>query len=101
MASSSASKRIIRAALIGLVLISIFLIPGGSGKAEWPQFWYLQPLLIVPLAGAFAGFLHHQFYKFWEKMNWNKLVLWILLFFVYFIGYWLGSVLGLNGTYWN
>jgi hypothetical protein len=88
-------------ALIGLILISAFLITAGEPKPEWSKFWRIRPLIIVPLAcacgGAFSYFMHHITYP----GGWKRVLGIILSAIIFIIGLWLGTVLGLAGTYWN
>lgn len=87
-------------AVPAFLLIGLFLISAGEGNPEWPSFWMLRPLVVVPMAGAMGGaffyILQHVRYMTGIK------ILAILLGIVgYIISVWLGTVLGLDGTYWN
>ncbi len=93
-----------RAALIGgaigLIIISLFLIGCGGGKAEWSRWWMLRPLLIVPLATATGG-LVFMFLNRLAVMSAWRVVLTILGGLIFIISLWFGSVLGLVGYYWH
>ncbi|HLA55526.1 MAG TPA: hypothetical protein VK623_05480 [Flavobacterium sp.] len=95
-------KRMLLGAGIALILIVIFLLPVKNPNPEWGKFWMIQPLVIVPLAGAAGG----AFYYFIDHYlgcqgGWRKASATILSLIVYIIGLWLGTVLGLAGTLWN
>lgn len=96
---------LVRRALIGagiaLALISLFLSGVNNPKPEWPQFWYLRPLIIVPLAGATGGICYHLKDFVNQFLGWNKAVVTVLAVLVYIVGLWMGTVLGLDGTLWD
>lgn len=98
---ASLAKRMLQGAAIGLILISLFLLSAGEPNPSWPKFWMIKPLIIVPIAGAMGG----VFYYFMDHLRYQggwKTVLAVLLSLIgYIIALWLGTVLGLNGTYWN
>lgn len=97
----SLTKPILIGAGIGLLLISLFLSGTGEPNPEWGKFWMIRPLIIVPLAGAMGG----VFYYFMNQLAYsgalNKTIAVILSLIVFLIGLWLGTVLGLAGTYWH
>ncbi|MES2650715.1 MAG: potassium transporter KefB [Bacteroidota bacterium] len=99
--SGSLTKRMIQGAIIGLVLISAFLISTGSGKPEWGNWWMIKPLLMQPFAGAVGGAVYYYFDEIRFKGGWNRIIADILSLVIFIVGMWMGSVLGLNGTYWN
>ncbi len=88
-------------AMIGLILIGLFLLGAGEPNPEWPRFWRIRPLVIVPLAGAMGG----AFYALLSGMRawggWMKIVAYIIGLIGFLIALWMGTVLGLDGTYWN
>lgn len=88
-------------AAIGLSLISLFLLSAGEGNPEWGSFWMIQPLIVVPLAGAMGGLCHHFILHFRSLVGANKAIAIFISLVVYVIGLWLGTVLGLAGTMWN
>ena len=94
-------KRMLVGASIGLALISFFLFSTGESNPEWGKLWMIKPLLIVPLAGATGAAFFHLMDPFRYKGGWQKIIATALALIVFIIGLWLGSVLGLNGTYWN
>ena len=88
-------------AVIGLILISVFLMGADDPNPEWPKSWILRPLVFVPLAGAMGG-LFLYFMEYLTQRGSQKRILAIILgVIVYIIGLFLGIVLGLDGTYWD
>jgi hypothetical protein len=99
--SSSLWKRILWGGGIAFLLISFFLLGAGEPNPAWPKFWWIQPLVVVPLAGATGGLFYHLMDRFRSQGGWKKAVATIVSILVYIIGLWLGTVLGLNGTMWD
>jgi hypothetical protein len=97
----SLSKRIVVGAGIGLVLISFFLITAGEPNPAWGKLWRIRPLILVPFAGAIGGLCNYFIIRFHNQFGVNKAIAIIFSFIVFIIGLWLGTVLGLDGTYWN
>jgi hypothetical protein len=97
----SLTKRMLVGAGIGLLLICLFLSTAGNPNPAWPKLWFLRPLIIVPLAGAMGGLCNYYFVYFHHMMGVNKTIAMILSVVIFIIGLWLGTVLGLDGTYWN
>src|SRR6478735_1955831 len=96
------AKCMLTVAGIGLVLISLFLISAGEPNPEWGRFWRLKPLVMVPFAGAMGGaFFYFMVNYLRHKHSWQKIIAIALSVIVIIIGLWLGTVLGLNGTYWD
>jgi len=85
---------------IGLIVISLFLIGCGGGKAEWSRWWILRPLLIVPLATSIGGLVFMFLNRLAVIPVW-KVALTILGGLIFIISLWFGSVLGLAGYYWH
>ncbi|HEV7333898.1 MAG TPA: hypothetical protein VGN63_22885 [Flavisolibacter sp.] len=94
-------KRMLQGAGIALVLISIFLYGTGEPNPEWPKFWMIKPLLIVPIAGALGGVFYYFMDHLRYQGGWIKVLAILLSLFGYLIALWLGTVLGLNGTMWD
>ena len=99
--SASLSKRMVQGAIIGLILISAFLITAGKGRPEWGNWWMIQPLIMVPFAGAMGGGIYYYMDEIRSKGGWNRITADLISFIIFVIGMWMGSVLGLHGTYWN
>lgn len=94
-------KPVLIGATIGLILISFFLTGAGKPNPEWGKLWMLRPLIIVPLAGAMGGVFYYFMDYLSSYRDLNRTVAVILSLVVFIIGLFLGSVLGLDGTYWN
>lgn len=99
--SPSLLKPMLIGAGIGLVLISIFLMGTGDPDPEWGKYWMARPLIIVPIAGAMGGLSYYLIVHFRTLVGLNKTLAIILGVIVLIIGLWLGTVLGLDGTYWD
>jgi hypothetical protein len=97
----SLTKRMAIGAGIALVLICIFLAGVQHPNPEWPTFWYIRPLIIVPLAGAAGGACYYFIDRLRSQGGWQKIVTGIVSLLVYVIGLWLGTILGLAGTLWD
>jgi hypothetical protein len=88
-------------AVIGLVLISIFLMGVKHADPSWPKYWQIRPLVVVPLAGAGGGAFFYFMSRFRHHSAWVKWLAIILGVFGFFVALWIGTVLGLDGTLWN
>lgn len=89
--------------LIALAIISFFLydaLQAGTADPNWGKYWMVRPLVIVPLAGAAGGgFIYFMYSRF--QGGWAKILLTLLGIIGFIIALWLGTVIGLDGTYWN
>ena len=99
--SASAGKRMLQGAGIAFIAISLFLLSARSGNPFWPKYWMVKPLLIVPVAGALGGVFYYFMDYLRHQGGWLKVVAIFISLIGYLVALWLGSVLGLNGTYWN
>ena len=96
------AKRMVIGTAVGLVLISAFLFTAGEANPEWGRFWRIRPLVIVPLSGAMGGVFYYFMVNYLRhKQGWQKTIAIVLSLIVCLIGLWLGTVLGLDGTYWD
>lgn len=99
--AASLGKRMLQGAGIALILILLFLLGAGEPNPDWGKLWMVKPLLVVPLAGALGG----GFYYFMDNLRyqggWKKVLAILLSLIVYVIVLWLGTVLGLDGTWWD
>ncbi len=86
---------------IAFILIGFFLSGVGEPNPEWPKYWMIRPLIIVPLSGAMGGCFYHFMVLQFVRESWVKLVAILVSMIVYIVGLWLGSILGLVGTLWN
>lgn len=89
--------------VIALALISSFLyaaIEADTVDPAWSKFWMARPLIIVPLAGAAGGgFLYFMYSRF--QRGWAKVLATLFGLLGFLVAVWLGTVLGLVGTYWH
>ena len=96
----SRGKRMIVGAVIGLFVVSFFLISGTADPA-WGKFWMIRPLMVVPLAGAMGGLCNDFIFSFQRRSGLNKILAVILSVMVFAIGLWMGLILGFAGTHWD
>lgn len=95
-------RRILIGAGIATALILFFLITAGEPNPEWGKFWRIKPLIIVPLAGAFGGGLFHYILQYiGGQKAWTRIVALLIGTIAFVFTIWIGTVLGLNGTYWD
>lgn len=93
--------RVLAGALIGLVLIALFLLSVKADNPAWPKYWKLRPLLIVPIAGGMGGVFYYFMDHFRASGGWIKTAANIVSLLGFMIALWMGTVLGLDGTLWN
>lgn len=96
----SLGKRMLIGAGIGLLLISLFVLPAEANPA-WGKFWMVRPLLITPLAGAMGGLCTYFVVNFHDQAGINKTIATILSTVIFCVGLFLGLVLGMDGTLWD
>jgi hypothetical protein len=94
-------RRMFIGAAIGLLLIGAFLSTVHHPNPAWGTYWMVRPLIVVPLAGAAGGAFYYFMDYLGNQLGWNKTLVVLISLFVYIVGLWLGSVLGLDGTLWN
>lgn len=88
-------------ALIGFIIIALFIFSVKKPNPDWGSLWYIRPLVIVPIAGALgSGFFH---LKDFIAANtwWKSLLIWLFMIIAFVITLWIGIILGLDGTLWN
>lgn len=95
-------KRMFIGWILGMSLIAFFLITAGDeANPEWGAYWMLKPLIITPMAAGFGA----AFSVFLDPMRrqggWKLFAAVLLSLVVFLISLWMGSILGLNGTFWN
>ena len=87
------------------ILILTFLLAGGwftqEPKPEWQSFWMIRPLIVVPLAGAAGGAFFYVMDFLRYQGGWKTGLAYILSIVGFFVIFWLGSVFGLAGTWWD
>ncbi|WP_276497348.1 potassium transporter KefB [Pontibacter litorisediminis] len=85
---------------IAFFVISFFVFGVDQPHPEWGKYWRIRPLLITPLAGAMGG-AFYAFMDYQSSRGFNRTLAILLSVVVYFVGLWLGIVLGLAGTMWD
>ncbi|MCD6018217.1 MAG: potassium transporter KefB [Bacteroidetes bacterium] len=93
-------KPMLIGAAIGLIFISFFVFGVDQPNPDWPKFWMVRPLVVVPVAGAIGG-LFYSFMDYQCSRGFNRTVAVLLSLIVFVIGLWMGTVLGLVGTMWH
>lgn len=98
---STLIQRMLIGAVIGFLLISVFVFGVDNPNPAWSEHWRIRPLLVTPLAGAFGilSFYLSDVLRF--KGEWANLFISIISIILFLIALWLGTVLGLAGTMWN
>lgn len=98
---STLLRRALVGAVIGFGLISLFIFDVPNPDPAWGENWRLRPLIITPLAGAFASlaFLLNDILR--PSNTALRILVVILSVLGFVIGLWLGFVLGLDGTLWD
>lgn len=98
---ASLGKRMLQGGGIAFVLISLFLFSAGNANPDWPKLWMLKPLMITPIAGAMGGAFYYLMDHLRYRGGWKTVLAFLGSLLGYLVALWLGTVLGLNGTYWN
>lgn len=96
--TTSLAKSMLLGAGIAFFFIGFLLLQVEKSNPEWPKYWMLRPLIIVPLAGATGGVFYHFLGRLRQQGGWKTLLGIVLGLLIYLIGLWLGTVLGLAGT---
>ena len=100
--SASIGRRAFIGGLIGLAIVTIFLIGVGfKGRPEWHHTWFVRPLAVVCLAGMIGGAISAWLDQFAINQRWSRLGMAILSLVIFIVGIWMGFVLGFVGTYWH
>lgn len=97
----SLAKHVTVGGAVGLILISVFLATADGDDPAWGRYWYIRPLVVVPLAGAVSGAVYYLLDLLALNRGWNRIITGLFGFVLLFAALWLGSVLGLDGTYWD
>jgi hypothetical protein len=94
-------QRMLIGAVIGFLLISVFVFGLDNPNPAWPEHWRIRPLIITPLAGAFGILSFYLSDVLKPSGEWANLFISIISIILFLIALWLGTVLGLAGTMWN
>lgn len=98
-------QSLIKFALIGgfiaLALVLLFLSGVNHPNPEWPTYWKIRPIVVISLAGATGGTFFSIMKPLRQKKGWSGFAAYFICLLVFFIGLWMGAVLGFNGTLWN
>jgi len=94
-------KRALIGAGVALLLMALFLLNVDEPNPAWPKLWFIRPLIIVQVAGAFGGAFYHIMDTNMPRKGWARILAIVISLIGYIIALWLGSVLGLDGTLWD
>lgn len=95
------TKRMLIGVCIGLLAMSLLVFSVDHPRPEWGAYWQIRPMIVIALAGAAGGAFTYFMSSVAGQYGWNKVVTTIISFIVCLFGFWMGMVLGLNGTLWN
>lgn len=95
------AKAMLLGAGIAFILIALFLLGAGEPNPEWPEYWFIRPLIIVPIAGAMGGAFYYFMTLLASEGGWKRVLTIVGSLIGYIVVLWLGTVLGLDGTMWN
>lgn len=98
---ATAVPRMLVGAAIAFALIALFLYGVDNPNPNWPKYWMLRPLIVVPVVGAMGGLFFHGMQQLHHRYGWHKIVTVLLGIVGYVVAIWMGAVLGLDGTLWN
>ena len=100
---ASLVKRMLIGAAIAFFLISFFLYGDGDlpSNPDWPQYWFIRPLIIVPIAAAIGAAFSVIMDDMRHQGGWKQAFAIFLSLLVYIVSLWMGTVLGLAGTLWD
>ncbi|MBJ6119037.1 potassium transporter KefB [Pontibacter sp. BT310] len=96
----SVGKLMLIGAGVGLFVI-LFFVLGGEPKPNWPELWWIRPVLVVPAAGALGGLFFYNMDHLRAQGGWREVIAYLISLVVFMIVLWLGTVLGLAGTMWD
>jgi len=97
----SLTARVVIGGTIGLLIITYFLVSLRSDHPDWGRFWMIQPLILIPFAGAMGGLCNYFIMHYRALFGINRIFAIIISAIVSIVGMWMGIVLGLHGTMWN
>jgi predicted outer membrane lipoprotein len=88
-------------ATLGFVIIASLLSTVRHPNPAWGRFWYVRPLILVPLASAFGSLFFYALGYVKSKNIFIKIGVFIACLFAFIVALWMGIILGLDGTLWN
>jgi hypothetical protein len=94
-------KHLLIGAGTALLIVGFFVIAAGRGNPAWGDYWRIKPLLLSPFLGAITGVCYDVTAPLRRLDGWLGKLFLVLSLLGFFIGQWLGLVLGLAGTMWN
>ena len=94
-------KRTLIGATIGLTLMSLFLATADGADPSWHRFWFIKPLIITPIVAAMGGPFQFYIKCLFAANGWNKALAFVIGMLGFVVALWLGTILGLDGTYWD
>ena len=92
---------VLAGAALNLVLVSFLLWSGDEPPPHWPALWWVRPLLLLPIAGACAGFCHFLLQGLRLRRGWAAAAAYLLSVLTFLFSMWMGTIIGFDGTYWN
>jgi len=95
------AKHMLIGAGIGLLVICFFVLGVRYPDPSWGSLWMLRPLIVTPLVGAICGACVYTMDRMRQHYGWNRAFVAAASVFGYFIGLWMGVILGLAGTMWD
>lgn len=95
------SYRMAAGAVIGLILIALYLSGVKHPNPKWGEYWMIRPFIVVPFAGAMGGLCNYFILHYHKQFGVSRTIAVIISVIVAVIGLWLGIVLGLDGTLWD
>lgn len=88
-------------ATVALSFILLLVLGVDNPDPSWPKTWWLRPVIITPLAGAFGGVFFHFMFELAKEGTWKKIFVTLIGIVGYLLATWVGTVLGLVGTMWD
>ena len=99
---ASIGGRALIGGIIGLVIVTLFLIGAGfKGRPEWHHTWFVRPLAVECLAGMVGGAISAWLDQLAIQNRLSRLGMGIFSLVIFIVGIWMGFVLGFVGTYWH
>lgn len=94
-------RRMLFGVALGLAVGLFFVLSVNHARPEWGSLWMVRPLIVLPLAGAGAGFISYLLDALRTRGGWKAVAAVTLSILVFTIALWMGIVLGFVGTLWH